>query len=457
MIARHRRMHRRFRPAQCRGDRNRRPGRVARRRFLRGHPSRPRHRSRSHAAGRCGMAPERDRPRPGVSAKQQPPGHRHRRRDRRCSRSRGAPAGRPAARHARAVSLCAAAGWRQVFRPERPLVPAGRRTRGDVGAADRGAAADRQPRPRSQPARAVRHAGDVCRRRGAGNDAAAIDRLNPTLAAIGGGCRRRAGGKTGAAFLAADDDRPDGGAARAPPVRAGRSGARFHRTRARRPGARRGSPAGGRAGTRSDARGSAAHDGAGGAGRRAVCDLARRGAEIDHPLRCHGRRDPLRRAAFSEAGWRDPGDAGRRPRADRRVCRAGDRILEPDLGGVRGPLHRPRGRFQHPVQRALPRPAAPPRHSAGCAAGHRPNHRPGARPCRRRDGDRLPVVCTHAIHRDPRARLDRRVRHDHRDRAEFPAAPGRPRAVAAARRARAGRVSPGRPARPLPLGAARLG
>ncbi len=53
--------------------------------------------------------------------------------------------------------------------------------------------------------------------------------------------------------------------------------------------------------------------------------------------------------------------------------------LNLDIGGVRRPVYRSGGRFQHPVQRALPRPAAPPRHLAGGAAGRRPNR--SARRC----------------------------------------------------------------------------
>ena len=44
---------------------------------------------------------------------------------------------------------------------------------------------------------------------------------------------------------------------------------------------------------------------------------------------------------------------------DRRVCRARDRLAEPDLGRVRGAVHRARGRFRHSVQRPLPRRATP--------------------------------------------------------------------------------------------------
>ena len=73
----------------------------------------------------------------------------------------------------------------------------------------------------------------------------------------------------------------------------------------------------------------------------------------------------------AEAGRGDFRDARGRAGADRRVRRARDRLAEPDLGRVRGAVHRAGGRFRHPVQRPLPRRAAPPRRFARGAARRR--------------------------------------------------------------------------------------
>ena len=193
--------------------------------------------------------------------------------------------------------------------------------------------------------------------------AEAIDKLDPTLTAIGKAVRAALGGNDAAAVLAADDDR------RGRPTR--RELRRFVLTRPvldfdlLEPGAqgrRRSPPAGAELGLDPAARGAAAHDRPGRARRRAVRDIAGRRAALDRAL------DRARSAPILFAAVRSVKLVGAilATLFAGLVLTAGFAALaigslEPDLGRVRRAVHRPGGRFQHPVQHPLPRPAASPR------------------------------------------------------------------------------------------------
>ena len=90
------------------------------------------------------------------------------------------------------------------------------------------------------------------------------------------------------------------------------------------------------------------------------------------------------------------------------------RRAQSDLGRVRGPVHRSRRRFRHPVQRALSRRAPRGRRSARGAAQHRELRGRAADARRRRDRGRLPVVPADRLQGPLRARPARRPRHDRR-------------------------------------------
>ncbi len=93
------------------------------------------------------------------------------------------------------------------------------------------------------------------------------------------------------------------------------------------------------------------------------------------------------------AGDRNPRDGDRRAGDYRRLRGARNRLAEPALGGVRGAVCWARGRFQHPVLGALPRPAASPRHARRGARRRGADDRTLAGARRRGDRDRLSVLC----------------------------------------------------------------
>ncbi len=123
--------------------------------------------------------------------------------------------------------------------------------------------------------------------------------------------------------------------------------------------------------------------------------------------------------------------------------------VQPDLGRLRDPLHRPRRRFLHPVHRALPVRALRAGRGSGGAARCRSEGRRAPGAGRGRHDVRVLLVRADGLPRHRRARHDHRVRHDGRVRHHRHAAPGSADRLWCARRAGPDGLCRARAGRPI--------
>ncbi len=302
----------------------------------------------------------------------------------------------------------------------------------------RGAAHDRHAGRRSEPARNFRRARSSGEGRGSWRHRQGCAREPACGGDAVGRCR--ASGRLCAALVADHAERAHARPARAAPLRADAAGAGLQPARARR--ARRHSHSRRRPIPRPHARArrQRALDRPGRLLRRPARDaVAWRGlhhgavALAPVPVAFHG-------AALAAAGRGDHRDASGRARRLRHLRVGRGRAAQSDLGRLCRAVHRPRGRFRHPVQRALSRRAVPRRRSPPRARSHRGRRRPAAGRGGGGDIGRILLVRADGLHRRVGFGPHRRDRHADRARAQPDAAAGAARALEAARRTPRGRI-----------------